>query len=56
MNIHEYTFICRESYHHFTISNVNPGFFLTPNGCLIGRVPFKKKKYQIMTIGGVPPY
>ena len=26
--------------------------WMTPNGCLIGRVPFK---YQILTIGGIPP-
>ena len=32
-------------------SNVNPGLN-KPLDCLIGRVPFK---YQIMTIGGVPP-
>jgi hypothetical protein len=32
--------------------NVNPGL-ITPNGCLIGRVPFK---YQMMTIGGAAPW
>ena len=32
--------------------NVNPGLINKPLGCLIGGVPFK---YQIMTIGGIPP-
>ena len=31
--------------------NFNRGL-ITPNGCLIGKVPFK---YQIMTIGEIPP-
>ena len=35
-------------------NNVNPGLINPVYGCLIGRVPFKKK-YQIMTIGGVTP-
>ena len=34
------------------MNNVNPGLINPVYGCLIGRVPFK---YQIMTIGGVPP-
>ena len=33
-------------------SNVNPGLINPVYGCLVGRVPFK---YQIMTIGGIPP-
>jgi hypothetical protein len=32
--------------------NVNPGLINSVYGCLVGRVPLK---YQIVTIGGVPP-
>jgi hypothetical protein len=32
--------------------NVNPGLINPVYGCLIERVPFK---YQIMTIGRIPP-